>query len=76
MVQCGERDDAFTHRQHGNEEKGKKSQLDHKIGFEERYNDIFIYKGHKAWATWHHYFIFAWICENDWGVPLKKKRNR
>ena len=67
------REDAFTHRQHGNEEHGKKPQLDYIIGPEKRSDDIFICNDNKAWTTWDHYHIHARICEDSLDVPLRKR---
>ena len=66
---CKKREDAFSHRQYGNEDKGKKSHLDHNIWPKERYDDIYICNDNEAWATWDHYPIHARIYEDCYDVP-------
>ena len=72
-----EREDAFKHRQRGNEENGKKSQLDYIIGAEERCDDIHICNGNKAWTTWDHCFFHARIRQDCLDVLLRRpSKNR
>ena len=61
----GEREDAFTHRQHGDRRQEWKAQPDHIIGPKWKSDEACIYNDVKLWDSWDHHPIYVRIQEDE-----------
>ena len=62
---CDEREVACTHRQFGNDGKGKTSQLTYILGAKMASNQVYIHNHVKLWDTLVHYPIYTKVQEGD-----------